>query len=321
MNTDPLIEVTELDVLAYKKDRATVIGQPLLVLMLNPICDCVLNKAIVMTEDTSDPLAAVMSSWRLTQPARKFVVDDGREFCSQTFANVFIGAGCQIQYRPRTYGNTLERIMMHFTQRIKPWQLWNWGSTPLTLAEIKRSVWKKVVNHNKKIRKGEGSRRAEPVYKVAGIGISRSIRRAYFNVLQASLECGFDAEQVSFIWQTAGYSYSADQLRIMFEEVVSQFHSTKMYDDYYHTDVTQLQSLFKPPIDILEGEGAVAIRTLAQVKAQYDKKAFIWSSGLDWARPIGSWADLTYALLERLVKDGLATDSLRCKLFARDLGM
>lgn len=107
----------------------------------------------------------------------------------------------------------------------------------------------------------------------------------------------------------------------MIDEIVKQFHSTKMFHDYYRTDVTHLQSLFKPPIDVLEGEGAVAITALAYVKAQYDKKPSIWISDLDWARPIGSWADVTYALLERLVKDGVATDSLRCKLFARDLGL
>ncbi|MBM0142061.1 hypothetical protein JHZ66_25190, partial [Pseudomonas cannabina pv. alisalensis] len=57
------------------------------------------------------------------------------------------------------------------------------------------------------------------------------------------------------------------------------------------------------------------------LKDQYDKKAFIWINDFDWTKPIGSWADLTYALLEKLVKDGLAPDSLRCKLFARDLGL
>ncbi len=46
MNRDPIIEVAALDVLAYKKDRATVIGRPFLVLMLNPICSCVLNKQL-----------------------------------------------------------------------------------------------------------------------------------------------------------------------------------------------------------------------------------------------------------------------------------
>lgn len=143
----------------------------------------------------------------------------------------------------------------------------------------------------------------------------------YYSVLKNSLECGFDAEQVISIWQTASCAYSAGQLRIMFEGIVKNFHSTKMYHDYYHTDVTHLQSLFKPPINILKGEGAVAIRTLANVKDQYDKKAFIWIDDFDWASPIGSWADLTYALLERLVKDGLTSDDLRCKLFARDLGL
>lgn len=35
MNMDPVKEVTSLDVLAYKEDRATAIGRPRLVLMLD----------------------------------------------------------------------------------------------------------------------------------------------------------------------------------------------------------------------------------------------------------------------------------------------
>ncbi|MGN2407766.1 hypothetical protein [Pseudomonas viridiflava] len=210
---------------------------------------------------------------------------------------------------------------MRLTQRMRHWQLGKEDSTHLTLAEIQRRVEIRVAIHNERIRKIRKVRRAGSVYKVAGTGISLSVRRAYYTVLNTSVECGFDPEQVSFIWQTASYAYSADQLRMMFEEIVGKFHSSAMYHDYACTDVMYLQSIFKPPTEILEGEGAVAIRTLAYIKDQHDQKPFIWTGDFFWTRPIGSWADLTYMLLEKLVKDGLATDSLRCKLFARDLGL
>lgn len=320
MNRDPIIEVAALDVLAYKKDRATVIGRPFLVLMLNPICSCVLNKTIEVAGSPNDALAAALWSWRPAPHAQIFV-DAGGDFCSTSLILAAKRAGIQIQNRLRKTQSTVERAFMLILPREKTWQVGNEASTHLTLSEIRRRLWIKVAVHNENIRKVKKTHRPDPVYKVAGIGIPLSIRRAYYSVLQTSSKCGFDAEQVSFIWHTASYAYPAGQLRMMFEGIVKEFHSTKMYHDYYHTDVTHLQSLLKPPIDILEGEGAGAIRALAFVKAQYDKKPSIWISESDWARPTGSWADLTYALLERLVKDGLATEELCCKLFARDLGL
>ncbi|WP_235375885.1 hypothetical protein [Pseudomonas fluorescens] len=321
MSTDPVIEVVALDMLAYKEDRATVICRPHLVLMLNPICGCVLNKTIEATGSRSDALAGALSSWRLGSGTPKFVIDDGRDFHSTTFVSVTMGAGYKIQYSPLKPNGIVERAVMRLTQRMRHWQVGKEDSTHLTLAEIQRRVEIRVAIHNERIRKIRKVRRAGSVYKVAGTGISLSVRRAYYTVLNTSVECGFDAEQVSFIWQTASYAYSACQLRMMFEEIVGKFHSNAMYHDYSRTDVTHLQSLFKPPIEILEGEGAVAIRTLAYIKDLHDKKPFIWIDDFYWTRSIGSWADLTYVLLEKLVKDGLATDSLRCKLFARDLGL
>lgn len=321
MNTDPVKEVTSLDVLAYKEDRVTVIGRPRLVLMLDPICCCVLNNTIEVTGSPSDALAGALSSWRPGSRTPTFVIDDGREFRPTILVKAALGAGYKVQHSSRKSHMIVERALMEITKRMRRWQVGNGDSTPLTLAEIQRRVGIKVAIHNERIRKVRKIRRAGPVYKAAGIGISRSARRVYYSVLQTSLECGFDAEQVSFIWHTASYAYSAGQLRMMFEEIVKRFHSTKVYHDYHHTDATHLQSLFKPPITILEGEGALAAKALAHVTDEYDKKAFIWIDDFDWTSPIGSWADLTYALLEKLVKDGLATDSLRCKLFARDLGL
>lgn len=321
MNTDPVIEVTALNILAYKKDRSTVIGRPRLVLIFDPICGCVLNHTIEVTGGPSDALAKAPSSSLSASANSNFVIDDGRDFRSSTLIHASMGAACKVQYGPRKTHGIVERALMQITQRMTCWQVGNSDSIPLTLAEIRQRVRIKVNTHNKKIRTWKGIRSADPVHKLAGSGVSLSVRIAYYNVLQTSLECGFDAEQVNFIWQTASYVYPAGQLRMMLEEIVKKFHSTKMYHDYYRTDITHLQSLFKPSIKILKGEGAVAISVLAHVKDQYDNKAFIWVEDFDWSEPIGSWADLTYALLEKLAKDGLATEELHCKLFARDLGL
>jgi len=324
MNTDPIIEVAalavltqNLDVQTYNENRATVVGRPFLVLMINPICGCVLYKIIEVAGSPNDALAGALSSWRHGSRTPTFVIDDDKDFRSTTLVNTAMGA----RYSSRISRMIVERTLKKIIQRVMRWPVGNEDSTQLTVSEIQRRVWKEIAIHNKKTRKGKGILPADPVYKLGENEDSLSVRIAYYNVLQTSLECGFDAEQVNFIWQTASYAYPACQLRMMFEGIVKKFHSTKMYRDYYHTDVTHLQSLFKPPIDILEGEGAGAITALAYVKAQYDKKPSIWVSDPDWARPTGSWADLTYAMLERLVKDGLATEELRCKLFARDLGL
>ncbi|MFK5733057.1 hypothetical protein KW869_05930 [Pseudomonas urmiensis] len=81
------------------------------------------------------------------------------------------------------------------------------------------------------------------------------------------------------------------------------------------------QSTLNQPAEILEGKGAVAIRTLAHLKAKRDRQPFIWVPDMDWNYTVQSWADFTYALLEKLVKDEVVADTLRCKLFARDLGL
>ncbi|OSR68132.1 hypothetical protein BV326_04015 [Pseudomonas syringae pv. actinidiae] len=74
MNTDPVIEVTALDVLAYKKDRLSVIGRPHLVLMFDPICGCVLNHTMEVTGSPSDALAQARSLWLPTSGTAFFKV-------------------------------------------------------------------------------------------------------------------------------------------------------------------------------------------------------------------------------------------------------
>lgn len=197
MNTDPVIEVAVLDILAYKEDRSTVIGSPQIVLMVNPVCGCVLNRAVVTIRSPSDAIAGAFSSWQHTQPAQTLVIDAGGEFRCSTLVKATVGAGCKVKFSSRPSQGIVERALMKITQRMQRWQMGNKDSTHLTLPEIKRRLWVKVAMHNKKIRKGKGSRRAGSICRVAGAGIPLSIRRAYFTVLQTSLECGFDAEQVS----------------------------------------------------------------------------------------------------------------------------
>ncbi|WP_238418436.1 hypothetical protein [Pseudomonas cannabina] len=263
MNTDPVIEVTALDVLAYKKDRSTVIGRPHLVLMFDPICGCVLNHTMEVTGSPSDALAQARSLWLPMSGTPTFVIDAGRDFRSSSLIHSSMGTAFKVQRSSRKLQGFVERAFMQITQRMKWRQVGNGDSTHLTLAEIQQRVRKEVDIHNGTIRKDKNNRRPD---KVAGIGLPLSMPRAYYSVLQSSLECGFDVEQVNSIWQTASYAYPTGQLRMMFEEIVKRFHSTKMYHDYYHSDLTHLQSLFKPPIDILEGEGAAAISVLVGVK-------------------------------------------------------
>lgn len=178
MSTDPVIEVIALDILAYKEDRATVICRPHLVLMLNPICGCVLNKIIEATGSRSDALAGALSSWRLGSGTKKFIIDDGRDFLSTTLVSVTLGAGYKVQYGARKLNGIVERALMRLTQRMRHWQVGKEDSTHLTLAEIQRRVEIRVAIHNERIRKIRKVRRAGSVYKVAGTGISLSVRRA-----------------------------------------------------------------------------------------------------------------------------------------------
>lgn len=161
---------------------------------------------------------------------------------------------------------------------------------------------------------------AKAAYRQSGTGISLLIRNLYSCVQQSSIECGFDAEQVKIIWRTASQTYSIGDISLAFEGVFKELHSNRTNNSNYLAGALPL------PIDALEGKGSVAIRALAHLKAQHDAKLPIWlfDTGIPefrLNRPPVPWVNFTYALLDKLVKDKLLTDSFRCKLFARDLGL
>ncbi|RVU51118.1 hypothetical protein DT385_03645 [Pseudomonas syringae] len=163
-------------------------------------------------------------------------------------------------------------------------------------------------------------KQAKAAYRQSGTGISLLIRDLYSCVQQSSIECGFDAEQVKIIWRTASQAYSAGEISLAFEGIFKELHSNHVNKADYRAGTLPL------PIDALEGAGSVAIRALAHLKAQHDAKLGIWfhDAGIcefRLIRPAIPWANFTHALLDKLVKDELLTNSFRCKLFARDLGL
>lgn len=242
MNTVPIIEVAPLDTFVYEKDRTTVVGRPTIILMINPICGCLLHNAIVTTQAPSEALAKTFLSWQrersIGTEAQTVSVDGRQEFRSSTFVEAANRAGYNVQYRTQNHEGTAERVFMSFSQQINLGWAANAASTHLTLAEIKRIVRIGVMTHNKQRGKSTGSYKSEPGYKSRGAGIPLSVRRAYYSVLRASMKCGFDAEQVQFIWRTASYAYGVNELSMIFANVLSKLHSTKTYHGFYQADVT-----------------------------------------------------------------------------------
>lgn len=163
---------------------------------------------------------------------------------------------------------------------------------------------------------------AMAAYKPSATGISLSVRNLYSSVLQSSIDCGFGADQVKIIWRTASQAYSVGEISLTFEIVIKELQSTSIFN------ASNLVGTLPLPLDVLQGPGSVAIRTLAHLKARDDAKPTVWilDTGLPEFRfclnpPAAPWVNFTYALLDKLVKDELLKDSFRGKLFARDLGL
>ncbi|WDU64987.1 hypothetical protein LRS56_11315 [Pseudomonas poae] len=194
-------------------------------------------------------------------------------------------------------------------------------SRKFTVAEMRQIVSLSAAVDNKQKWKRTDVNQAKNAYKPAGTGIPLEVRSLYSRVQESSLEHGFDIEQVNLIWRAASLAYSVKDISSMFEVILEKFTSTLSYHDHLRRALRSPSPAFAQPAEILEGKGAVAIRTLAHLKAQLDRQAFIWTPDTTWNHSVASWVDFTYALLEKLVKDGLVTDALRCKLFARDLGL
>ncbi|KAF1310548.1 hypothetical protein BLX42_13340 [Pseudomonas sp. SG-MS2] len=194
-------------------------------------------------------------------------------------------------------------------------------SSKVTSAEILQIISASAAVNNKQKPRRTDISQAKSAYKPAGTGISLEVRNLYSSVLQSSLEHGFEIEQVNFIWRAASLVYSVKEISSLFEDRLETITSTVTFHDYLRK-LSMAHSLPpNQPAEILEGKGAVAIRTLAHLKVKHDRKAFIWAASMDWEYTLKSWVDFTYALLEKLVKDELVADTLRCKLFARDLGL
>lgn len=162
---------------------------------------------------------------------------------------------------------------------------------------------------------------AMAAYKPSGTGIPLSVRELYSCVQQSSIDCGFDADQVKIIWRTASQTYSDGEVLLAFEGVLKEVQSTSIFNVPYFGNTLPL------PLDVLEGPGSVAIKTLARLRAQHDAKpVWVLDTGLpefrfSLNRPAAPWVNFTHTLLDKLIKDEVLKDSFRCKLFARDLGL
>lgn len=194
-------------------------------------------------------------------------------------------------------------------------------SSKVTVAEMRQIVSSSTAANKQKKWMRTDINQAKCAYKPTGTGIPLEVRSLYSKVQQSSLEHGFDIEQVNSIWRAASLAYSVKEISSMFEDTLKKFTSRITIHDYLQRAFTLPSSDFGQPAEILGGKGSVAIRTLAHLKVQRDQQPFIWAPSMDGTFTVESWVDFTYALLEKLVKDEVVAESLRCKLFARDLGL
>ncbi|CAI8903283.1 hypothetical protein [Pseudomonas brassicacearum] len=322
----PVIEMGPLGVMAYEKDRATEIGRPILVFMIDPICGCVIREALSTSRKPADALIEALRSWppsksevgKLTVMAAGF----GKELRATAVTRAARSAGYEIQHGCLPCSGTVERVFSNLTRwcemRSRPGLKLN---SKLTLVEMRQIVSISAAMYNQRKWSITDLNQATNAHKPPGSGIPLLVRSLYFRVQQSSLKHGFDTEQVSFIWRAASSVYSVQEISSTFEGILEKLSSTENYHDCLRVDPMSFYSAFNQPEVMLEGKGAVAIRTLAHLKVQRDQRAFLWFPGMDWNCSAISWVDFTYALLEKLVKDELVTDTLRCKLFARDLGL
>lgn len=332
----PVLEFITLDIMVYENDRITAIDRPILTFMIDPICGCVLRETLSTSSKSVVALIEAFSSWqasKLTDGKREVVsVCFGNALCSTAVKNAAKSAGYDIQHRNRPYSGIVERAATNLTRGcemklgLRPNQ-----NSKVTVDEMRRITATSAAVHNKQKWNRTDINQAKQAHKPAGTGIPLEVRSLYSSVQQSSLEHGFDIEQVNFIWQAASLAYSVKEISSLFEDVLKTFTSTITYHDHLRRVFMRYSaafdqpaghsSAFNEPAEILEVKGAVAIRTLAYLKAKRDRQPFIWNPDIDWNYTVESWVDFTYALLEKLVKDELVADNLRCKLFARDLGL
>lgn len=322
----PALEFITLDIMVYENDRITAIGRPILTLIINPICGCVLREAFSTSSKTVVALIEAFSSWqasKLTDGKREVVLASfGRALCSTAVKNAARNAGYDIQHRNGPYSGIVERAVTSLMRgcEMKSGLRRN-QNEKTTIDEMRQILSNSVAVNNQQKWNRTDINQAKNAYKPAGTGIPLQVRSLYSSVQQSSLEHGFDVEQVNFIWQADSLAYSVKEISSLFGGILETFTSTITYHDYLRRVFMPQSSAINQPAEILEGKGAVAIRTLAHLKAKRDRQPFICTPNMDWDYTVKSWVDFTYALLEKLVKDELVADTLRCKLFARDLGL
>jgi len=167
-------------------------------------------------------------------------------------------------------------------------------------------------------------------YPLNGVGIPMSLRLLHFSMKQASLNIGFDEEQVRFIWRTASLHYPLSEITKLLSETMESLGSGKGLTMYVFIRMNP-RSIYREPVSSFVGQGAMAIRSLARLKSIRDQKLcqqerhyVIDDPDLEikfTSRRHASWETFTNALAEKLAKDGLATDSIRDKVFTQDLGL
>ena len=189
-----------------------------------------------------------------------------------------------------------------------------------------------TVSHSFSSKKRSGSYRyyGGAGYPLRGIGIPLSLRLLHFSMKQASLRIGFDEEQVRFIWRTASLYYSLNEVSTLFSKTMESFESAASLSMFVFNHMNP-QPIYREPDDSLVGQGAMAIRVLARLKSVCDQKIatqeryyIIDDGALEYkfkSRRVASWEVFTSVLAEKLVKDGLATDRIRDKVFSQDLGL
>lgn len=322
----PVIEFTTLDIMVYEDNRATAIGRPILILMIDPVCGCTLHEALSVSLKPADALIEALHSWQASKSpdGKRLVLLAGvaKALFSTAVTRAARSAGFEIQRPNRPYSGTVERAVAKLTRGCEMKSGFRQNqSSKFTVAEMRQIVSISAAVNNKQKWKRTDINQAKNAYKPAGTGIPLEVRSLYSKVQESSLEHGFDIEQVNLIWRAASLAYSVKDISSMFEVILEKFTPTITYHDHLRRAFGSPSPALVQPAEILEGKGAVAIRALAHLKVQRDRQAFIWTPDTNWNHSVASWVDFTYALLGKLVKDGLVTDTLRCKLFARDLGL
>ena len=184
-----------------------------------------------------------------------------------------------------------------------------------------QSISESVDGFSKRSISGSYKNQREIAFRSKDKRIPLAILDIYSTVLRASTREGFDVQQVHEVWRTASLEYSVGLITLILGKPFNNLDLRKFYFQLSSFGNMGFERSPSPPMDILQGPGSVAFRTLAHMKNQNQRPVYAWiiDAGEDYLE--ASWAGFTYALLEHLVMDELVTGALRSKLLARDLGL